>query len=106
MIWSDVIRKRIHDLWCQAFHRSSNPNEAANARSMLARLQADLNISDVAVAFIAESEEKKPASSDDSERLPDVFELLVHLFEGSGIVLTFAQVVIVALWILFTYIVF
>jgi len=100
------IRKRIYNLSSQAYHPSSNPNEAANARAMLAELQADRNIGDVEVAFIAESEEKKPASSDDSERLPDVFELLVHLFDRSGIILTFPQVVIVALWILFTYVVF
>jgi hypothetical protein len=102
MVWSDSHRKRIYNLWSQAFHRSSNPNEAENARSALARLQVELDISDVEAAFIAESEEKK--LPDDSERLPDAFELLLHLFGESRIILNFAQEVIAALWILHTYV--
>jgi hypothetical protein len=70
------------------------------------RLQAQLGLNDAEVGFIAESEEKVPISADDFEQPPNAFELLLHLFEVSGIILNFAQVVIVALWILHAYVVF
>ena len=73
---------------------------------MLARLQAQLGLNDAQVAFIAESEEKAPIRSDDSEQPPNVFELLLHLFEVSAIILNFAQVVVVAFWILHAHVVF
>ena len=83
-------RKRLYNLWSVA-RRSSNPSEAATARAMLARLQAQLGLSDAEVAFIAENEEKAPISSDDSEQPPNAFELLLHVFEVSAIILNFAQ---------------
>jgi Protein of unknown function (DUF3631) len=98
--------KRLYNLWSVA-RRSSNPSEAVTARAMLARQQAQLGLSDAEVAFIAENEEKAPISSDDSEQTAlNVFELLLHLFEGSAIIVDFAQVVVVAFWILHAHVVF
>jgi hypothetical protein len=73
---------------------------------MLAQLQVQLGLNDAELAFIAESEEKAPISSDDSEQPPNAFELLLHVFELSAIILNFAQVVVVALWILHAHVVF
>ena len=101
----EPICKRLYNLWSVA-RRSSNPSEAATARSMLARQQVQLGLSDAEVAFIAESEEKAPLSSDDSEQPPNMFELLLHLFEVSAIILNFAQVVVVSFWILHAHVVF
>jgi hypothetical protein len=98
-------RKRLYNLWSVA-RRSSNPSEAATARAMLARLQAQLGLSDAEAAFIAENEEKAPISSDDSEQPPNAFELLLHVFEMSAIILNFAQVAVVAFWILHAHVVF
>ena len=101
----ELICKRLYNLWSVA-RRSSNPSEAATARAMLARQQVQFGLSDAEVAFIAESEEKAPLSSDDSEQPPNVFELLLHLFEASAIILSIAQVVVVAFWILHAHVVF
>ena len=68
-------------------------------------LQVQLGLSDAELAFIAENEEKAPISSDNSEQL-NVFELLLHLFEVRAIILNFAQVVVVAFWILHAHVVF
>ena len=59
-------------------------------------MQAQLGLNDAEVGFIAEYEEKAPISSDDPEQPLNVFELLLHLFEESAIILNFAQVAVVA----------
>src|SRR5215831_4266062 len=103
---SDPVCKRIRDVWALA-HGSSNPGEAASAFTVLKRLQTDLGLNDVELAFIAEYTEKRPAGSRDGileQPLNNPFELIVHIFDRKRIILPLERKVTVALWVLHTYV--
>ena len=101
MNWPDeTICKRILNLWALAYG-SPHVGERANALAALKRLQAELGLSDVELAFIAEYTEKEPGARVDlgetSERPLNLLELLLLLLEASRIILPLAQAITAAL---------
>jgi hypothetical protein len=96
----DATCKRICALSALAYG-STNVGESTNALAALKRLQAELGLSDVELAFIAEYTEKEPGARVDlgetSERPLNLLELLLLLLEASRIILPLAQAITAAL---------
>jgi hypothetical protein len=107
MNWpSDAACKRVRDVWTLAYG-SSNPGEAASAFVVLKRLQTDLGLSDIELAFIAEYTEKRPQSRIDQSGLPELnnpLELILYLFDKKRIILSLERKIAVALWALHTHV--
>jgi hypothetical protein len=101
----DALCKRIRDLWAVAYG-SGNPGETANAYAALKRQQADLDLSDVELAFIAEFTARRSASPriDQDGSLSNPLELILHIFDAKGIVLPFERQIATALWALSTHV--
>jgi hypothetical protein len=102
MNWpNDAACKRIAALWAIACRASSNHGERANAVAALKRLQADLDLDDTELAFVAESY----ANSNNADAPPDVLQQILGLFDAQHIVIpSLARAIIVALWVLHTYV--
>ena len=110
MIWPPAsICERITKLWALA-HGSPNPGESANALAALKRLQSEFDLSDTALAFVAEYTAKEPTGSralplqDPPERPVNVLELILHLLNGCHIMLSLEQMFAVTLWTLHTHV--
>ena len=110
MIWPPApICARISKLWALALD-SSNFGESANALAALKRLQSEFDLSDTALAFVAEYTAKEPTSScsmpsqDLPERPVNILELILHLMDACHIVLSLEQMIAVALWALHTHV--
>jgi uncharacterized protein DUF3631 len=93
---SDKTCETIAKLWVAAT-RAANTFEGQNALAALKRLQADHGLSDVMVAYIAESH-SKPA--DDA----NVLDLVLGMITSGKIIMAFEQALTVALWDLHTYV--
>jgi hypothetical protein len=91
--------ERIAKLWGVS-RGSTFAGEAASAFAALKRLQAEHELSDVELTFIAELY----AKGDLEERAPDLLQLLLHFFEASHIVLPLALAITIALWALHAYV--
>jgi hypothetical protein len=102
MNWpNDAACKRIAALWAIACRASSNHGERANAVAALKRLQADLDLDDTELAFVAESY----ANSNNADAPPDVLQQILGLFDAQHIVIpSLARATIVALWVLHTHV--
>jgi hypothetical protein len=99
MKWpSDKICELIGKLWA-AGTWASNVAEGQAALAALKRSQVEHGLSDVMVAYIGESH-NKPA--DDANVLDAVLEAIT----SSKIIMTFEQALVVALWVLHTYVFF
>jgi uncharacterized protein DUF3631 len=93
---SDAACKRVRDLWALANDRSSS-HESANARGMLRQLQRDLGLSDFLLCYLIEREPHPRGEF-------DPIEIMVNLFEAAKIRLTPEQEIVVALWVIHTYV--
>jgi hypothetical protein len=93
---SDKVCELIAKLWVAGM-RAANISEGQNALAALKRLQADHGLSDVMVAYIAESH-SKPADA------ANVLDLVLEVITSSKIVMTFEQQVTVTFWILHTHV--
>jgi hypothetical protein len=93
---SDKVCELISKLWV-AGTRAANISEGQNALAALKRLQADHNLSDVMVAYIAESH-SKPADA------ANVLDLVLEVITNSKIIISFEQAITVTLWNLHSYV--
>jgi hypothetical protein len=102
MTWpSESDCKRICSLWALA-HGSANRFESANAFAALKRKQADLCLSDTALAFIGESRVNSDGASDQPL---DVLRLILGLFDVTHIIFSlFERAIAVALWVLHSHV--
>jgi hypothetical protein len=90
------ICKRVVNLYASANDPSSE-HEAAVARDMLRRLRLDFQIDDFLLTYIIERQQKSPEEF-------DPIEIVLTLFEMARIKLTPEQEIVVALWVLHTYV--
>jgi hypothetical protein len=89
MKWpSEQICKRIADLWARGNDKAAYSGEKENAFAALERLQSEHGLSDVMLAYIAESY-NKPVN---------VFDVVLEMILSSKIVLSFEHAITVALW--------
>jgi hypothetical protein len=92
----DQVCELIAKLWA-AGTRAVNISEGENALAALKRLQAEHALSDVMVAYIAESHSK---AADDA----NVLDVALRAITSSSTIINFEQSITVALWILHTYV--
>jgi hypothetical protein len=88
--------KRIAAMYASA-NDPNNENEAAVARDMLRKLKLDLQLSEFVVTYVVERQQKSPEEF-------DPIEIMLHLFDVARIKLTPEQEIVIALWVLHTYI--
>jgi hypothetical protein len=99
VIWPpEPICKRISHLWALA-HGSSNLGESSNALAALKRLQTEHDLTDTALAFIAEYHMKEAA-----DHLINPLELMIRLADDYQIRLSLEQMVIIVLCCLVTHV--
>jgi hypothetical protein len=100
---SEDEQRRMVAFWRSAYHPSSELGEKANAFAALKRMQADLKLSDVELAFICESTITADAAPRGEP--PDLLCQILGLFEGLHIILaTLAREIAVALWAAHTHV--
>ena len=75
----------------------SSEQEAATARDMLRKLQGDFQIDDFLLTYLIERQQKPPDEF-------DPIEIVLNLFELACIKLTPEQEIVIALWVLHTYV--
>jgi hypothetical protein len=78
-------------------HDPNNQNEATVTRDMLSKAKLDLQLSEFVVTYVVERQQKSPEEF-------DPIEIVLHLFDVARIKLTPEGEVVIALWVLHTYI--
>src|SRR5262249_7975992 len=103
MIWPpDALWPTIAAVWMHA--HGSPGGERANALVALRRFQQDFDLTDCALAFIAEHHTLDPSSRIiKRERAENAFEA-VHVIDGVGLVMPFEHTVTATVWALHTYV--
>jgi hypothetical protein len=106
MSWPpDALWSRLAALWRTHGSPSASANERAKALEHLKQLQADFDLSDVQMAYIAEYTALDPSSRIiKRERVENAFEVVLGVLDEAGIVLPFEYAVAVAAWVLHTYV--
>jgi Protein of unknown function (DUF3631) len=96
----DKICKHIAALWAGATGSGVSSSERSTALTRLNRLQAEHNLSDVELAYIAECFDHPQAKWEE----PNPLDMILKLLELYHIVLPLPERIVVALWILHTWI--
>jgi hypothetical protein len=106
MSWPpDALWPRLAALWRTHGAPSASAGERATAFEHLKQLQADFDLSDVQVAYIAEYSTLDPSSRIiKRERAENAFEVVLGVLDETGLVLPFEYAVVVAAWILHSYV--
>jgi len=106
MTWPpDALWSRIAGLWMHAYGTPDpNAGERNKAFTALKQLQADFDLNDVQVAYIAEYQTLDPSSRIiKRERAQNAFEVVLGAIDGIGLVMPFEHFVVDAAWVLHTY---
>jgi len=99
----DELWPRLAALWNHA--HGPPGGERANAFVVLRQLQDDFDLTDCQLAFVAEHQALDPSSRIvKRERPENAFEIMLGMIDGAGLVLPFEYAVVVAVWILHTYV--
>jgi hypothetical protein len=107
MSWPpDELRSRIAALWHHVHGApGANAGERANAFTALKQLQADFELSDCQLAYIAEYQTLDPSSRIvERPRRENAFEITLAVIDDVKLVMPFEHLVIDTAWILHTYV--
>jgi hypothetical protein len=106
MSWPpDELWPRIAALWATHDAPSADANSRAKAFTALKQYQADFDLSDCQLAYIVEHQVLDPSSRlTKRERLENAFEIMLGIIDDVGLVFPFEYAVVVAVWILHTYV--
>src|SRR5262249_22340133 len=106
MTWPpEALWPRLAALWQTHGSPSAGVAERAKALAHLKQLQADFDLSDVQVAYIAEYSALDPSSRIiKRERAENAFEVVLGVFDEARILLPFEYAVVGAAWVLHSYV--
>ena len=101
----DALWSLMAALWRTHGSPSASANERDKALAHLKQLQADFDLSDVQVAYIAEYDALDPSSRiTERERAENAFEVVLGVLDTVGLVMPFEYFILDTAWVLHTYV--